>query len=530
MFEHVRASVLTRHGGRFPFQDLFVRLRETFGSLFEENRMGADLLFMITYMASITTASVTRPEIFSRTAARQEYAPARYIKKVEYFVQRWHYSYVEALTIVSEKVRSEMLRSLLNRYANSMEAGVPDEDFLQKELNTMRSVYRNSVEQGLEMLKKWSDAYIAMLFSASLVGIIIMISVAIYSPEGIESSLNTSYLIILVISLFGLFIMYRSVPSDDRTHGLQEWCSWEQGVIRRTERLFLILTLVPALLLLLLGMGIGVAFLLVGILLAPLGLIGYIDDKNIVERDRDFVTFIRSLGSVMGGKGVSTVFALAEVDRKSLHHLEPLVRSVYSRLNLGLNEVRSWERFIGESGSNLIYKYMNIFRDSVELGGSPDRVGEIVSTSMLEQVLLREKRDLFSRSFMVLLVPMHAAMVGIFLFLYHIMVMMSKSIAAVVTQQSMTSSALSGSSTASGAFAGMNLFVNFPEGVMGTYVAIVLLMLTVSNIFAGKIVHGGNRYIYYFYASLLCTITGILHVVAPIVVKIFFNIPLVGGG
>jgi len=47
-----------------------------------------------------------------------------------------------------------------------------------------------------------------------------------------------------------------------------------------------------------------------------------------------------------------------------------------------------WAPVIGESGSNYIYKYMNIFRDAVALGGSPDRIGQIVHTSMLEQVLL----------------------------------------------------------------------------------------------------------------------------------------------
>lgn len=529
MSEHQNAEAGQRLEIGLPFRSQLFRVRELFGSLFEGKRMGADLLFMVTYMTSITTAGITRPEIFSRTAFREEYAPVKYIRKVEYYVKRWHYSYVEALNIVSEKTKNEMLRSLLNRYANSMEAGVPDDDFLQKELGTMRSVYRNTVEQGLETLKKWSDAYIAMLFSASLVGIIIMISVAIYSPDGIESSLNTSYLIILIISIFGLSIMYKSVPTDERTHHMREWCSWEQGVIRRTEKIFLVIAVVAALLLFLISSNMGMVFLLVGVLLAPLGIIGYIDDQNIVDRDRDFTTFIRSLGSVMGGKGVSTKFALAEVDRKSLQHLETFVNSVYSKINLGLNEVLSWERFIGETGSNLIYKYMNIFQDSVELGGAPDTVGQIVSSSMLEQVLLREKRDLFSKSFVILLIPMHAAMVGIFLFLYHIMLQMSRAIATVIEHQSMTGSALGGTSTAGGAFGSMNLFVNFPEAEMGMYVVIILLMLTISNILAGKIVHGGDRYIIYFFASLLCGITGLIYIAAPIVVQLFFNLPVMGG-
>ncbi|RPJ54305.1 MAG: archaellar assembly protein FlaJ, partial [Methanobacteriota archaeon] len=365
MFENLSGSMKNKNGGKLPFADQIERIAGLRDHLLENKKMGADLLFMATYMAAITTSGITRPEIFSYTADRKEFVPTKYIEKVQFFVKRWNYSYVEGLHNVADKVENEMLQSMLNRYANSIESGVPDEDFLSRELETIRVVYRNNFEQGLEMLKKWGDAYIAMLFSASLVGIIIMISVAIYSPDGIESSLNMSYMIILFISVMGLSIMYKSVPDDSRSHGMPDARSREQGMILRLERLIVPIVITSSILLYLIGGNAGLVFLLIGVMLAPLGLIGFIDDTNIVNRDRDFATFIRALGSVMGGKGITTVYALAEVDRKSLVHLEPLINGVYSKLNLGLNEARSWERFIGESGSNLIYKYMNIFRDSV---------------------------------------------------------------------------------------------------------------------------------------------------------------------
>jgi len=180
--------------------------------------MSADLLFMVTYMASITTADATRPEIFAYTAARKEYVPSKYIAKVEFFVKRWNYSYVQALTIIAERTHNEMLRSMMDRYANSIESGVPDEDFLTRELSTIRSVYRNTYEQGLEMLKKWGDAYIAMMFAAALVGIIMMVSVAIFTPDNLEQTFTLSYLVVLAVAVFGVFTMYRAVPSDQKTH------------------------------------------------------------------------------------------------------------------------------------------------------------------------------------------------------------------------------------------------------------------------------------------------------------------------
>ena len=133
------------------------------------------------------------------------------------------------------------------------------------------------------------------------------------------------------------------------------------------ERLVLPIAAAIALILILMGVNAGVIFLLVGLLLMPLGIIGYIDDANVINRDTDFSTFIRSLGSVMGGKGITTGDALQEVDKKSLPYLEPFIDSVSSKLNLGLDEAASWRKFIGETGSYLIYS-MNIFRDAVALG------------------------------------------------------------------------------------------------------------------------------------------------------------------
>ena len=117
--------------------------------------MGADLLFTMTYMASLALANASRPEIFSYAANRKEYLSSKYLTKVDLFVKKWHYSYSETLGIVAERTNNVILKSMLNRYANAIDSGVPDDDFLKNELSTVRSVYRSQIEQGLEMLKQW---------------------------------------------------------------------------------------------------------------------------------------------------------------------------------------------------------------------------------------------------------------------------------------------------------------------------------------------------------------------------------------
>jgi flagellar protein FlaJ len=220
------------------------------------------------------------------------------------------------------------------------------------------------------------------------------------------------------------------------------------------------------------------------------------------------------------------VLGFTEVDRASLPKIRDLVDSIYSKLNLGLDDDKSWNRFIGESGSNNIYKYTNIFRDSVTLGGSPDKVGLIVGTSSLEQVLLRDKRHSVSMGFVTLVVPMHAAMVGILLFLFHIMVNISKAIQSVMSSFGETQAVISSSQSMGTMVSGMNILVSFPEDKMTVYVLTIILLITVANIIAGRIVYGGDRYIYYLFASIFLVISGVFIILAPIIVGFFFTIPM----
>jgi flagellar protein FlaJ len=303
--------------------------------------------------------------------------------------------------------------------------------------------------------------------------------------------------------------------------------SKEQETIHAMERIIVPLTIAVIVILVILGVSAGLIFLLVGILMAPLGIIGFIDDNNITLRDNDFSVFIRSFGAVMGGQGTTALYALGSIDRKSLTALGPLVNSVYSKLNLGLDEKQCWDKFIGESGSNLVYKYLNIYRDTVALGGPPAPIGTVVGSSVLEQTLLREKKDMLSKSFLVLLIPMHVAMTGLFVALYEILVVLTDSVSSMMTQFQQVAATSGGQSSGvsmgSVFGGGMNLFTNFPKEAMKTYVVITLLILTVGDIIAARIVGGGDRYMYYFYAAIFCTLSGLVLLMAPSVVGLFFS-------
>jgi flagellar protein FlaJ len=524
-------SPLAKEGRQIPFANLIEDLKKKGAQVTENKLMSADLLFMNTYMASLALANASRPEVFAFAGNRKEYISSKYIARVDTFVKKWGYSYAEGLSIVADRTNNEILKSMLNRYANAIDSGVPDDDFLKNELSTVRSVYRSQVEAGMEMVQKWGDAYIAMLLSGTVICVTLMISVAIYSPTGLETTLLTGYGILFAIGLASNVLMYQSVPEDAKTHGLTHYTSKEQQTIHSMERIILPLMIVSIIVLSLLGMSAAMIYILIGILMAPMGIIGFIDDANITLRDNDFSTFIRSFGAIMGGQGTTAVYALGIVDHKSLKALEPLVDSVYSKMNLGLDDKQIWDKFIGESGSNLIYKYLNIYLDTITLGGPPDAIGTIVGSSMLEQTLLREKKDMHARSFIILLIAMHIAMAGIFVALYRIMVVLTGSVTDMMEKFASQTAAAGGSaSSGMGGISagqvlggGMGMFTNFPEKEMGAFVVISLTIITVTNVFAARIVGGGDRYMFYLYGAIFCTLTGLVLLVGPMAVNLFFS-------
>jgi flagellar protein FlaJ len=118
-------------------------------------------------------------------------------------------------------------------------------------------------------------------------------------------------------------------------------------------------------------------------------------------------------------------------------------------------------------------------------------------------------------------------MAGIFVALYRIMVVLTGSVSKMMKQfqevQAATGGGGKGGISAGSALGGMSMFTNFPEQLMLVFVVNTLIIITVSNIIAARIVGGGDRYMFYFYTAIFCSLTGLVLLVTPMVVGIFFS-------
>ncbi|MDI9610101.1 MAG: archaellar assembly protein FlaJ [Archaeoglobales archaeon] len=518
MFETAKAPAFKF---KFSLTDKLKKLRE---EMLSDN----DLLFLLTYMTSLSTAHLSRDKIFNM-ASETKYSPSKYFRMVRDLTQKWHYDYATACELVAEKIKAERVKKLFNRLANAISAGEPDREFLEREWKAFKTVRKDEYDRSLESLRKWSDAYTSLLVSASLISVVVLLSVVIYSVGDPAQTLYASALGTFVICLFGVLMIFKAVPKDKKVHDYHIK-SKEQALAGKLSTL-----LIPAGIMLFLFLAVipvfmgnyeitGYGFIAFALATLPIGFLAKIDDKKIGKRDEAFTSFIRSLGAIKGGAGVSISEAIRRIDQKNLGELKDLALELQRRLSLGLDAKLCWEKFVGESGSYLMEKLTPIFTDAIELGGDADLVGEVVSSSNLEMVLLRLKRDLISSGFVNLIIPLHIAMVSLMIFISEILAIFTEYLSSLFASQVGSSS---GEVFKSVPMQGLNLgiFSGVPVELLAEYTFFIILSITIANVFVSNIVKGGGKYLYLYYSSILFFISGILMLVVPQVVRWAFTLP-----
>ncbi|VUT23831.1 MAG: flagellar assembly protein J [Candidatus Methanolliviera sp. GoM_asphalt] len=508
--------------GRKRFKSIFDRVKEWYEGFFA----AGDLLYMLTYMASISTAKISRDEIFKRTSEKNEYIPSKHIDAIRKLTHEWHYDYSTACDMVARKVKEQETKDMIERMGNAIKSGQPDEEFLMGELKTTQTITKNRYERDLTTLQKGMDAFTAILISTAVVSIILLLSVAIYTTGEAGKTLYISVFLVGVTSLLVVLLLFSTSPKEFKTHPLPKR-SKEQEQIHDWRAICVVLAIMlPSLVFIFVEpsetlpfLPEALAIISSGMIFLPLGLIGRRDDKNIDERDLEFPGFIKGLGSIMGSSGAAISFALNKVDKKTLPALKDMITALQRRITSGLNHDLCWERFIEESGSNIIYKFTDIYTDSVELGGDAENVGKMVSSSALESVLLRLKRDIQSSQFTTLVLPLHAAMLALAVCLHQLLVSFS-GIFSNMPGVTSTMEGVLGEGTSS-----IGLFAGIPVATIHTYVVLIVIVITAASIFACRISKGGGSYYYFYYASIFMTVAGLILLFMPLLMN--FIIPSV---
>ena len=484
-------------------------VREALGRLLEEN----DHLLVVGEADNAQEAPATgdppRDVIFEHTI-RQRFKTAVYFKQVYLLAKRLGFHYAHAFRLVAGQAGAQTVKSLLLRFASALGSGESEPDFLLQESRIEREKYTGEYTRGVESLQKWGDAYAAFLVSSTLIVVVALISTMLYD-------LGTGFILLLtgamfLLTGFGVFIIHVAAPYEIVTYRSG------RGPEARSRAPVLFRVLVPpggvVAGYLALTQDPGLAFIAIGVSLIPASVYAFLDDSRVSRADQEVASFVRALGNVTASLGTTLTVALNSIDTKSMGALEPYLARLQTRLNSRLSPKVCWERFTDEVGSELVDRTSRMFVDGVALGGSPDTVGAIARDYAMNIALLRANRYATALPFAFLVVPLHAAMTALLIFILEIMRAFNAHLVEA-TQELVAQ--------------GSDLLPQLPNlpafqpkemGMVTNITLIVVVVLTVANSLVPKLATGGHILKLLVYAPVMCIASGVNLVIIP---------PLAGG-
>ncbi len=473
----------------------------------DKEYLNPDLFAQMTYMAAISSSGLARNQIFNN-AAQLPYSSSSYFKDITSMVQRLNYDYPEACRIVGEKTMEPEPRAILLRMAGTLMAGEPEHIFLAREAHVQGETYGNAYERDLQTLKSWTDAYVSLLLSASLIVIVAVISMMIYPVQNSFLFLLTG--LTILVSVAGAWVIHRAAPKEIKTHSLPE-TSRGQSLARMLFRLTVPVGVFICCVLAWMNVDLGLILLLGSAIVLPPGLLIVWDDQKIDKHDHDIAGVLRSLGGAAKAMGSTVSHAVSAIDLRSTASLQGSLKRLKTRLITDINPDLCWSKFASETGSEHVHRSVQIFRDAVEMGADPQVAGEQSSLYAMKITLLRAKRKLVSSGFSWLCILMHATVCALMLFICGVLKVFSGALEGMEELN-----AVEGSSN-------LPTFGFFGETtqlqLFGNMVTIVILIFTVSNAFAIRAAYGGHHYKFLFYFGILMAISGISFLIVPHIVN-----------
>ena len=467
-----------------------------------------DLLSNLAYMASLASADLPREKILERTGQQAGLQTSVVFEQANLLALRLGVEYTRALQLVAAKVRASNIKSLLLRFASTIASGESEQVFIREESRLEGGRYANEYARSVENLKKWTDAYAALLVSVTLIVVVALVSTLL-------GALEESFVLIVGSSMFliisgGVYLIMRTSPYEQFTYDGDTG-----GPPDRQRSRFLLRTIGPLgfMMAVVLGFlfGLGWGLIAFGLGLFPAGWYARADDKKVRAIDGEVTMFIRSLGAIAGATSTTLANALSNLDLRSMGSLQPHIVRLRTRLTSQLPTKLSWSRFKSETGNELLARSVDMLVDATEAGGSAEEVGEIASSYSSSVAELREVRALTSSSFNFLVIPLHVAMTGLLLFILEIVITFDLKLSEVSSELgSQAASSASSASTVS-----LDLFQSQNLTLISGMITMSILTMTLANALAPKFTAGGSSLKIATNLSLTCLLSGATFLFVP---------------
>jgi flagellar protein FlaJ len=347
-------------------------------------------LFLIR-MSVLSTSKLPRKKMLEILSKVKEYeALSVEIEKIYKLMEFWNMGLADAARTVAKRTPSPGLADFLDRLAHSSDAGEDIEGFLSKERDVSVNVYLNKYETALKDLDLLNEIFVAVLIA--LMFMLVFISLLpIFVDVSITLILPGVALLFVVIEVMVLYLVKSLLPSDPIWHNMDE----------KTEVDKMLKTVLPAtyaacLALAIFGLLVRVPLTaVVALVVTPLLYPGFVirrEEKKVRARDENYDAFMRAVGSYAASAGSAVTDGVGRLSKHDFGELTTGIEMLFKRLLTRIDQIRAWNMFAAETGSNLISKFTEMYVVGLAVGGKVDKVIDIISGNFVKLMGVRRKR------------------------------------------------------------------------------------------------------------------------------------------
>lgn len=357
----------------------------------------------LTHITVLSMTNINRVEIFRTLAEEDEYdALAEEMGHLVAMVDTWNQSLDDACRLRAKQTTSPLLTDFLERLAYTVGGGQQISEFLMDEQDTIIQQFVTRYEADLAKLDVMKELYMSMMLSVAfiLVFAIVLPILIGTNPTVLIGGTIVMFSIVQVAFVYAIHVIspYDPIWYIEETEGT--------GPLTRIPRALAIgigCSVVLAIVMVLAALGFVPPVanrvplpIMAAIPVTPLLLPGWRmrqEEQKVKVRDGEFPSFIRALGAVESVKQTSTGSVLESLRRKDFGALTDNVDALYKRLNMRIDDIRSWRLFAAETGSYLIQKFGDMYVIGRQMGGDPQVLGQVISENQNEVLKVREQRQ-----------------------------------------------------------------------------------------------------------------------------------------
>jgi len=372
----------------------------------KEGEINGKMHFFITHLRVLAISDLSLKDIINILAGKKTYGSlGKELEKISVLSTQWRTPLVKSFRFVADRTSSRMLKDFLDRFSQSLVSGVDHREFIEQEQDAVLQEYKTMYESSNENITILNEVYVSLL-----IGIIFVMSFGIVLPiiigaQDMNTFIYLSSFMLIICEGMLLYLLRSMVPLDEIWH-----LTGKKGELEKSlNRLFKSSVLAS----LLLGSALFFAKyslsvpvvqiipfeLIVAISLTPLiipGIKTYIAEENISRKERNFLGFLPSLGSISAMRGGKITASLYYLSEKDYGILTKNIKDLYRRLRTMIDDDAAWEWFAVDAGSNYIQHSGEMFREATYAAANPHNVARMITEN------IRKIRDLRVKKLMII--------------------------------------------------------------------------------------------------------------------------------